>query len=618
MSTQNKPAPKPTAVTQKTSAAETLFNAPVARLTTPTQDAAIDLYELRFNVIPIPFAKKGGWPWKPFQYVRVHPDHLLKLFAGRCNLAIMTGRTSHNLFVIDCETPESYRLQGTELRRAGIPLWSVRTGGGGGHYYLRCVEGEVANVLPGELHDVEVRGQRCYVLAPPSVHPTTGAVYDWDQREGDLPPLVRITDIDWLPLKLATHAKRDAQRIPTAFPELSTSTRNFILNGTTEGERNNRLFAAACDMAGNDYDDYTVRQVLIPIALKCGLPENEVRDTLRSAFSQPRQPARQAPLLHQEPKPWEKALCWAAQHAWQGRTGQTDRAVFLACCERARRASNENGVFRASVREIAEIARITAKTASTALRRLHKATLLEYKGSDTTSQAKLWKLGQETTKGHQTAQKVRDDYTNPPWLSSSVVITNSDAAERGALGKTAAVVYEGLLGQAGPIMPTPLAERLKLSRVQVQHALAKLKGYNLVRREKAGWVGIGVSSEWLDKNVAGPAGTLGRGEVRKQQHIEQRARRAGERILQVRIAESRAKEEVCLDELLGGEHAQRSTCGVLFCQNCGQSIFVFEGTRPPHVCAFCAQNYGWKKGTVWLPGAPKPPTREDRRKGSSP
>lgn len=615
MASTNQSAQKPTKQ-KKTSAAETLFNAPVASLTTPTQDIAIDLYELGFNVIPIPFAKKGGWPWKPFQYVRVHPDQLLRLFAGRCNLAIMTGRTSNNLLVIDCETPESYRQQGKELRRAGIPLWCVRSGGGGGHYYLHCTEGEVANIPSGELHDVEVRGNRCYVLAPPSVHPTTGIIYDWDKREGDAPPQANINDINWLPLKLATRAKKAARQIPAAFAKLSTQTRDFILNGAPVGERNNRLFAAACDMVGNDYDDYTVRQVLVPIALTCGLPDQEVRDTLHSAFSRPREPARKD-QPSQEPKHWEKASAWIKQQAWTERTGQTDKAVFLACCERAKLASNEHGVFRASVREIAELARITKETASRSLTRLQKANLLEAKGLDTTSQAKLWKLGKETTRNTPPnateTERVRDEYTKPPWLSNSVLITNSDAAERGALGKTAAVVYEGLLKCVEPVLPTPLAERLRLSRQQVQHALAKLKEWDLVRREEAGWVGVVVSGDWLDENVCGPAGTLGKGEVRKQQHAEQRAKRAGEQVLRARLGEERVRERSS-EELLVGEDIRRSTHGVLFCQNCGQSFFVFEGTLPPQVCDFCARAYGWKKGTIWLPDVPNPPSNEDRRK----
>lgn len=361
MSPRKPPQKKP----KKASTAEVLFKAPVAHLTTPTQDNAIQLHELGFNVFPVPHAKKGGWPWRQFQYTRVHPKHLLPLFEGRCNLAIMTGRTSHNLFVIDCETEAAFRAQGQKLCQANIPIWSVRSGGGG-HYYLRCTEGEVANIHNHQLKDIEIRGNRCYVLAPPSVHPDTGVIYQWGEREGNIPPEVSLAAIDWLPLKLATHAKRDNQYMPTVFPELSAQTRDFIVNGAPEGKRNNRLFAAACDMAGNNYDDYTIRQILRPVAIACGLPSRETEDTLKSALSRDREPAKKS-QTPEKPKHWQKAVAWAKQQPWQGRTGQTDRAVFLACCERARLASNENGVFRASVREVAELARITKETASRSL-----------------------------------------------------------------------------------------------------------------------------------------------------------------------------------------------------------------------------------------------------------
>ena len=186
------------------------------------------------------------------------------------------------------------------------------------------------------------------------------------------------------------------------------------------------------------------------------------------------------------------------------------------------------------------------------------------------------------------------------------------------MGKTAVVVYRGLMGCAEPITPTPLAERLKLSRHQVQRALGKLAGYKMARREKQGWVGIKVDDDWLDRNVAGPAGTLGKGEARKQEHIEERAKRAGEQLLRARLAEERRQgRSDYLEELLDKEPYQDSH-SVVYCQNCGQGVFVFEGTLPPQVCTFCAENYGWKSSSIWLLSPPVQPLGEDKRRKPPP
>lgn len=570
----------------------------LAFTTTPTQDNAVQLHEMGLNVFPVPFAQKGGWPWKQFQYIRLHPAQLLLAFQGQCNLAVMAGRTSNNLFIIDCETQDSFLFHGDQLAAAGIPIWSVRSGGekGGGHYYLFCKEGEIGNIPPGELTQTEIRGSRCYVLTPPSVHPDTGVIYQWHKRDGDAPPTVSLHDLDWLPLKLVTKTKRVVQE-PTAFSDLSRATLQFITAGAPEGQRNNALFAAACDMAGNNYDYYTTSQVLTPIARSCGLPNNEIRDTLRSAFSQPRTPVR--PITNPKQPQWQAVIEFIQLHAWKQRTGQTDRAVLAACAERARLGSNEHGVFRASTRELAELARLTKNTVSSSLQRLQQEGFLVFCGHDKTSTAHLWQFGKRF---------LRYRYTDTPWISSSVSITQkTDAAERGALGKTAALVWESLLAASRPMRVAQMAEEFKLSDHQVYRALKKLLGFNLVERKGRGlWEALSADEDWLAEHVAAPTGTLGKGEIRRAQHVQERALRAGEEILKVRWSERKAAEAA---ETASAQNA----ASTLYCQNCGQGIFVFTGTFPPNVCRYCADNYGWERGSIWLSTPPHPPTRAKKR-----
>lgn len=73
---------------------------------------------------------------------------------------------------------------------------------------------------------------------------------------------------------------------------LSRATLLFVAAGAPEGERNARLFSAACDFAGNGLDEGTAEARLLPVAASCGLAEAEARQTIRSAYSKPRAAAR--------------------------------------------------------------------------------------------------------------------------------------------------------------------------------------------------------------------------------------------------------------------------------------------------------------------------------------
>lgn len=561
--------------------ASQLFRLHIAPIT-PIQETAMNLYALGLNVFPVPYGKKGGYPWGMMQYIRLNVEDVYPLFQGNCNIAVMTGRTSDNLFVIDCETEAVFNHQIKLMRDGGIPIWAVKSGGwrNGGHLYLRCSDGEVKNVKAGERKDMEIRGNRCYVLCPPSLHPNTRRLYQWHIRETVDPPIVSCAQVQWLGLSLVT--TKTPQRLPQPFSELSSSTREFILSGATPGERNNRLFTAACDLSGCDYDFHAAVQLLTPPALHAGLTERETRDTIQSAYSKPRTPAK--PFSHEKRRAssWEIAHLWAKDAAWPGRTGQTDRAVFLACCERAKTA-NDKGIFRASSREVAEMARVRANTATKALKRLTTAKLLVFCGRDRESGAHLYRLGATVTN----EKKLRKRYTTA--FSSgedSVSLTQQipplfpDAAERGALGKTAYVLYTVLVRQEEPVKPGALVRASKLSKSQVSRALKKLLLFGLARKVGCCYEGIPFSQDDLDTQVARPAGTLGRGERRKKTHVFQRANLAARRFYEARFKK----------RLRG---VSRQPARQLVCANCGQAWMFADEVPPPLVCDFCGDATTW-------------------------
>jgi hypothetical protein len=228
---------------------------------TKIQQEAYKLYDAGFNVIPQPLGKKGGYAWRNTQFTRLNRDNnaygIRSLFAGECNIAVMCGRTSENLFVIDCESRGAFLYHMNKLCERKIPLWAAQTARGG-HIYLQATAGEVQNIKSGILNETEIKGCNGYVMAPPSIHPS-GAIYQWLVREGQTPPKINSKQVNWLQdtrgnltqLEIIPNPKteRGAWSMTMISPasNLSNSTREFIKAGhyISQGTRNNRLFRAA-------------------------------------------------------------------------------------------------------------------------------------------------------------------------------------------------------------------------------------------------------------------------------------------------------------------------------------------------------------------------------------
>jgi len=532
---------------------QTIYSFPPFAASSDVRSSAYELYDMGLNVVPQPRGQKAGYPWKQLQYTRLNRDDgeygLDSLFAGECNLAVMCGATSGNLFIIDCESSSALAYHLGQLRQHGIPLWVVRTPRGG-HIYLQAHEGEVHNVEPGIITETEIRGQHGYVLAPPSVHPT-GAMYTWLVRETAEIPQVSVHDIDWLatptgnPIQLEatppsqSHTKGNwSYRVISPSSNLSNCTRDYIQNGyrISEGSRNNRLFAAACDMYGNGYTQHDVESILSPIALASGLPRYEVDRTINSALSGTRTPSRPEVKPLTDNTTWHYALLWAANRPWQGRRGATTRALCLALIERARLAANEYGVFRASIRELAVLARLGTNTVRKMLFHFEGDNIIQKCEQDRTSGASLWRFSDSIINIGKQLELNMDTVGVPPhWLRYSVFLFNSDTSERGALGHSVAFVYQYLRGVETPMMPSEIAEVLGLTVNQVNYALRKLRGFDLLRRLPTGWVVVGLTVTEFEAQVLSKSSVSGKGAARAARFQVERELFIGWRILNVRL-----------------------------------------------------------------------------------
>jgi hypothetical protein len=539
----------------------------------PVQETARWFYNRGFNPIPQPYGEKLGYPWKQSQYVRLHSDHpqygLFALFAGRCNIAVMTGRTSGNLFIFDCESPDVFDFHLQQFVARSVYPWLVKTSRGG-HLWVRCAEGEVTSLKPGRLYQAEIRGNGGYVLVPPSVNAETGVIYEWLDKAGETPPVVSIHLIDWLidqhgqPIELKAAEKRPRQVKSQRSPLLS-STRDYLTNGHNlpEGERHDRLITAACDYAANGFDKATAYRDLEPIARASGLPSphdaNEISRAIEWAYGAPRTSYRQGPAIPQ----WQYAQCFADSHNWYSLPASR-KTMFYALIDRAQMGSNSNSTFRASVREGAKTARCSTNTARAALDDLKNSSppLICYAGKDETSSANLWrfseyvvKSGRYLMKGGSVAPRgasVTADAVHALSLSKQVqkrgidtlkgnstalgygvsVSRFSDVAERGALGHLGFHVYRVLLTFTEPIRPSQLAAVGGVTDGQIRHILNKLLQFGLAERVARGqWVGYPATDEQLLERVARPTGKLGKGEARAALFTAERQIQIGQRIL---------------------------------------------------------------------------------------
>lgn len=438
---------------------------------TDTQRTAIDLHKRGLNVFPIPRGSKKPYILKPLFYSRLHRCgqhcHIkhtrsfptFKSLFERQNIAVMLGKTSGNLFTIDCDTQADFRGMAAELDRRELAYWAIESARGGA-YLMRLAEGEAKNKRLAKWQHVELWGRMRYALMPPSLHPS-GVFYQWATPEPyynlpdqEAPPVVSVTALDWLGMELHKSGDKwqapDLHGLPEWTANLSRNNRIILaqaIAGTIpEGQRNTELCKPAYDIAAlinaQVIDYATGRELLEDAAESVGYPVKDARAMLRSGTrKEGLTRAREGAAI--KPEANNQAQAFVTVHNWQGRTGHTDKAVFLACCNRAKVDAGA-GTFRASCREIAEQANKTNKTVSKALHRLIAAELLEYAGKDG-SGANRYRFG-----------VLPRSYYTTPTCSYSVVVTRQQKTDKlpqteaqkdvfGRLGAVSWAVYSWLL-----------------------------------------------------------------------------------------------------------------------------------------------------------------------------
>lgn len=179
-------------------------------------------HDAGFSVIPLQTGRKQPLiQWQEYQRRIATLEEIHQWFERwkDTNIGIVTGRVS-NIIVLDVDGEEGWRtIRDNNLE---IPMtWSVATGKGA-HFYFKHPGGEITNfvkVLPG----IDLRGDRGYVVAPPSIHPS-GRIYQWNN---DL-KLEPAEAPEWLLELILNKDIKDS----SIFIQKSIITKNFCISDT--------------------------------------------------------------------------------------------------------------------------------------------------------------------------------------------------------------------------------------------------------------------------------------------------------------------------------------------------------------------------------------------------
>jgi hypothetical protein len=259
-------------------------------------DVALAYRERGWSVVPQrPGDKKPTIRWKPYQEVLPSSADLQSWFRQwpSAGLAVVLGPVS-DLFVIDVDGPEAHTALMSHLGEE--PSAPKAISGSRKphrfHLFFRCPDDATKAKATPWHPQLEFRGQGGIVVIPPSLH-KSGHRYAW--VPGRSPADVPLPEVPGPILATLRKKTRSCPTVPVPVPdslEVSPSTRRFLAGRYAEGPRwNDRLFQAACDLAGRSIPQETAEPLLLAGARPWNEAEREkALRTICSAYNQTRVP----------------------------------------------------------------------------------------------------------------------------------------------------------------------------------------------------------------------------------------------------------------------------------------------------------------------------------------
>lgn len=266
---------------------------PTSEHSSPSQTKvmAYGFYQMGVNVVPAYWMSKvafGAWGYAKITGRLPFPA-LSLLFSVPCNLALITGETSGNLFGGDCDSRASFLKVIQRVLEEGLPLFAQWSGGerGGGHVLFKYADGTVVQIKEGDLVDfpeVGIRSEGNYLIGAGSCLPT-GTYRLYEGNTVDEIPTLSLEILRWVfpQLDLAQKSCRTPAR---STPRLHPGTTQYLAGVPGDDLYYRQLYAAACDLTANGYASSEVYAWLYPVAAtSAGSPKalRQIEHTLAKA-----------------------------------------------------------------------------------------------------------------------------------------------------------------------------------------------------------------------------------------------------------------------------------------------------------------------------------------------
>lgn len=482
------------------------------------QQIAADYARAGLTVIPaLPRVKAAAVNWKPFQVDPPSEVERNAMFAEPdLNIAVVCGSVSGNFLNLDCETPRTFDREYDRCDRAGLGnTWIVRSPSGGGHISFRLPFPVKSR---GKVNDVEIKAQDTYCLAPPSiaVSKVDGALhaYEFANRPAQILTVESLDQLHWLNLEPAS------LHLPfRAYPRKARR----LLNGDrcdryeTRSEAEHAIVTVLVN-AGYSFAEIVSAFNNNPAAgkyaeLQHGNPDH-AREWLRHSYNEARgwcvtQSAGRRNAL--------ELINYAQSIPWRGRSGSSQRAVFIAHCALAYRCGGPT--YHASMRDVAELAGLDKNTASAATARLCAAGAIKFVQQSAYTFARRFELPNFRDLEKETKfQTLTTTICEGVYEVSSFLLP--DAFRPRGLGRSAFEVLQAL--NAGPLSASLIAEKSGRNVQTVRTALKRLKEHGLAAKTRKLWRGRALSDIDLDE--------LSRAVCTKGAATAQRERHKGDRL----------------------------------------------------------------------------------------
>lgn len=229
--------------------------------------------EQRLSTIPIPYGKKeANIKWQVYQERLPTDAEIAEFFNKPTNIAVVCGKVSGNLIVLDCDSQEKfYELAAVIKEKTGVDdildfTLVVKTDRGF-HIYLRAEDTIKTQKFP----KLEIRGEGSYVLVPPSLHPN-GTLYEFLNPDTPIALVNTLMDIG-------------IEQKPLELPRNQTNWVTQALQGVSEGERNDTCMRLAGYFKNKHPQDITENLLLNWNSKnKPPLPDKEILTTISSVY----------------------------------------------------------------------------------------------------------------------------------------------------------------------------------------------------------------------------------------------------------------------------------------------------------------------------------------------